>query len=152
MMKLSADLREFVELLNSQKVDFVIVGAHALAWHGLPRYTKDIDFFVSTSPENADALASLIVRFGFGSTGLCAVDFLAEDQVIQLGMEPNRIDILTGISGVEWDEAWSTRVQGELDGLPVSFLGKDAYIKNKLASGRPQDHADVSRLREISGD
>ena len=151
-MKLSADLREFIELLNSRKVEFVIVGAHALAWHGLPRYTKDVDFLVSTSSRNAEALASVIEQFGFGSTGLCAADFSAEDQVIQLGMEPNRIDILTGISGVGWEEAWSTRIEGEIDGLPVSYLGKETFIKNKLASDRPQDRADVSRLREISGE
>ena len=150
-MKLSDDLREFIKLLNSLKVEFVVVGAHALAWHGLSRYTKDIDFLVSTRAENAEALGKLIDQFGFGSTGLCAADFQSENQVIQLGMEPNRIDILTGISGVDWEEAWSTRVPGEIDDLPVFFLGKDAYIKNKLASGRPQDLADVSRLREISG-
>lgn len=151
-MKLNADLREFIELLNSQKVEFVIVGAHALAWHGLSRYTKDIDFLVATSGENAEALGSVIEQFGFGSTGLSADDFVVKDHVIQLGMEPNRIDILTGISGVDWQEAWLTRVPGNIDGLRVSFLGKEAYIKNKLASGRPQDLADVSRLREISGD
>jgi len=151
-MKLSADLKEFIELLISRRVEFVVVGAHALAWHGLPRFTKDIDFLVGTSRENAEALASVIDEFGFASTGLCAADFSTKDQVIQLGMEPHRIDILTGISGVEWEEAWATRSEGELDGLPVPFLGKKSYIKNKLASGRPQDHADVCRLREISGE
>ena len=149
-MKLSNDLREFIELLNSLKVEFVIVGAHALAWHGLPRYTKDVDFLINTSPENAQTMANLIDAFGFGSTGLGADDFQITDQVIQLGMEPNRIDILTGISGVTWEEAWASKVSAELDGLPVWYLGKDAYIKNKLASGRPQDSADVARLREVS--
>ncbi len=149
-MKLSNDLREFIELLNSLKVEFVIVGAHALAWHGLPRYTKDVDFLINTSPENAQTMANLIEAFGFGSTGLGADDFQITDQVIQLGLEPNRIDILTGISGVSWTEAWDTRVEGDLDGLPVSYLGRDTYIKNKLASGRPQDQADVARLKEIS--
>ena len=151
-MKLSTDLREFIELLISLKVEFIIVGAHALAWHGLSRYTKDIDFLVSTRQENAEALGELIQQFGFGSTGLTSTDFLTEDQIIQLGVEPNRIDILTGISGVDWEEAWATRVAGDLDGLPVAYLGKKTYIKNKLASARPQDLADVSRLREISGD
>lgn len=151
-MKLSDDLREFIELLNSHGVEFVIVGAHALAWHGLPRYTKDVDFFVNTAAKNRDALAGVIEAFGFESTGLSAEDFATKDQVIQLGTEPNRIDLLTGISGMEWEEAWESRVEGDLDGLPVSFIGKDAYIKNKLASGRPQDEADVSRLREISGE
>jgi hypothetical protein len=151
-MKLSADLREFIELLNSHRVEFVIVGGHALAWHGLPRYTKDIDILVNTSAENCEALARVINDFGFASSGLKADDFAAKNIVIQLGLEPNRIDILTGISGVDWEEAWATRVHGELDDLSVSFLGKDTYIKNKLASGRIQDHADVSRLREIAGD
>ncbi len=151
-MKLSADLREFIELLSSREVEFVIVGAHALAWHGLPRYTKDVDFFVNPSPENAERLAAVIKDLGFASTGLCAADFSAKDRVIQLGLEPNRIDILTGISGVEWEEAWASRVAGELDGLPIFILGKAAYIKNKVASDRPQDRADVSRLREISGE
>lgn len=151
-MKLNSDLREFIELLNSHKVEFVIVGAHALAWHGLPRYTKDIDLLIATDPVNSASLEQVIGAFGFGSTGLSSEDFSKPGQVIQLGLEPNRIDILTSISGVDWQEAWESRVRGELDGLPVSFLGRAAYIKNKLASGRPQDLADVTRLREILGD
>lgn len=151
-MKLNRDLREFIGLLNSHGVEFIIVGAHALAWHGLPRYTKDIDFLVATDSANAASLAEVIEEFGFSSTGLTAADFSKPDQVIQLGLEPNRIDLLTGISGVAWEDAWNTRVSGEIDGLPVAFLGADAYIRNKLASGRPQDLADVSRLREILGD
>jgi hypothetical protein len=150
-MKLSKDLKEFVELLNSRKVEFLVVGAHALAWHGLPRYTKDIDFFVGTNPENAKALELVIHDFGFSSTGLTAGDFQNPGQIIQLGIEPNRIDILTGISGVTWDEAWATRVKGEMDGVPVFFLSEDAYIRNKLASGRPQDIADAERLKKILG-
>jgi hypothetical protein len=150
-MKLSADLREFIELLNSHAVEFLIVGAHALAWHGLPRYTKDIDFLVHAEAANAEALLRVLDHFGFGALGLQPKDFLKPDQVIQLGREPNRIDLLTGISGVSWDECWVSRVAGELDGIPVFFLGRDTYIKNKLASGRPQDLADVSRLREING-
>lgn len=150
MMKLSADLREFIELLNSHKVEFLIVGAHALAWHGLPRYTKDVDFFVNPKRENAAALIQVLTDFGFGDLSLQAEDFLVPNQVIQLGREPNRIDLLTGLSGVDWGECWSSRVEGEMDGLAVWFLGRDAYIKNKLASGRPQDLADAERLKEIS--
>lgn len=150
-MKLGADLREFIGLLNSQKVEFIVVGAHALAWHGLPRYTKDIDFYVHTSPRNARALLHALESFGFKSLGLTAEDLQTPDQVIQLGREPNRIDLLTGITGVGWDECWSTSVEGEMDGIPVRILGRDAYIKNKLAAGRPQDIADATRLREIQG-
>ena len=148
-MKLSQDLREFIELLISLKIEFVIVGAHALAWHGLPRYTKDVDFLVNTNETNADGLEKLLTEFGFGRLGLTARDFTEPNQVIQLGMEPNRIDILTGISGGEWSEAWATRELGEMDGLPVCFLGKDAYLKIKIASGRPQDIADAQRLQAI---
>jgi predicted nucleotidyltransferase len=151
-MKLSADLREFIGLLNSHGVEFIIVGAHALAWHGLPRYTRDIDLFVHAEAVNAGEILRVLDRFGFGSLGLQAKDFLAPDQVIQLGREPNRIDLITGISGVDWDECWHSKVEGEMDGLPVFFLGRDACIKNKLASGRPQDLADVSRLKAIGAD
>ncbi|MEM1442463.1 MAG: nucleotidyltransferase [Verrucomicrobiota bacterium] len=148
-MELSRDLREFIELLNSHRVEFLIVGAHALAWYGLPRYTKDIDIFVRVSDENAEALAETIKDFGFGSTGLSNSDFLEADQIIQLGMEPHRIDILTGISGVTWMEAWESREKGTIENVEVFYVGKSVYIKNKLASGRPQDITDVTRLREI---
>lgn len=148
-MKISPDLREFIELLNSHEVEFLIVGAHALAFHGLPRYTKDVDFFVATNRRTAEAHARVVDALGFGSTGLKADDFLSPDSVIQLGIEPHRIDLLTGLSGIGWTEAWETRVTGRLDDLAVSFLSRESYIKNKLASGRPQDLADVARLQSI---
>ena len=148
-MELSRDLKEFIELLNSHRVEYLIVGAHALAWYGLPRYTKDIDVFVRVTPENARSLVAVIDDFGFASTGLGEHDFLEVDQIIQLGMEPHRIDLLTGISGVSWEEAWDSREPGTIGEIAAPYLGKSAYIKNKLASGRPQDIADVSRLREI---
>ena len=92
----------------------------------------------------------MIEEFGFASTGLRKEDFLAPEIVIQLGVEPNRIDLLTGLSGIEWKEAWGGRVHGMLDGLPVAFISKQCYIKNKLAAARPQDLADVARLRKIN--
>lgn len=150
-MKLGTDLREFIELLNSQRVEFLIVGAHALAWHGLPRYTKVIDFLVRADVENAQALIQVLDQFGIGSMGLQIEDFTAPNQIVQLGREPNRIDLLTSISGVSWTECWDSKVQGELGGFSVYYLGCSAYLKNKLASGRPQDLADASRLREIIG-
>lgn len=149
-MALNKDLREFIGLLNSHKVEFLIVGAHALAYHGLPRYTKDIDLFVATSNSNAEALTKVIEDFGFASTGLKTEDFLVPESVIQLGLEPNRIDLLTGLSGISWAEAWSDREHGTLDGAPVAFISKKCYIKNKLASARPQDLADVTRLQDIN--
>jgi len=148
-MKLQKDLREFIALLNSHAVEYLVVGAHCLAFHGLPRFTGDIDLFVRVSPENAARLGEVITAFGFASTGLQKKDFLEPNQVIQLGMAPHRIDLLTGIDGVNFEHAWSQRVSGELDGLPTQFLSKDLLIQNKLAAGRDQDLADVQRLREL---
>ena len=149
-MKLSPDLREFIELLNSHKVEFLIVGAHALAFHGLPRYTKDVDIFIATDHRNAEAVAKVIQEFGFGSTRPTSDDFLSPNLVIQLGVEPHRIDLLTGLSGIAWGEAWASKIPGILDDIPVAFLSRETYIKNKLASGRPQDLADVARLQAIN--
>jgi hypothetical protein len=147
-MRLQKDLREFIGLLNSNLVEYVIVGAYSLAYHGVPRYTGDIDLFIRSSPQNAASLEAVIRQFGFEETGLRARDFLEPNQVIQLGVAPNRIDLLTGIDGVSFDEAWQTRVPATLDGLPVCMLNKELLIKNKLAAGRPQDVADVKRLQE----
>ena len=147
-MKLQKDIREFVELLLSRKVEFLLVGGYALAFHGVPRFTEDIDFLVLVSPENAERLVRLLEEFGFGELGLSRADFLDPDQVIQLGRAPNRIDLLTGISGVTWQEAWDSRIAGSFDGIEIPVIGKGALEKNKVATGRPQDLADVARLRK----
>lgn len=148
-MKLNKDLREFIELLNSHGVEYLVVGAHCLAFYGLPRLTGDLDLFVRVSGENARRLEQVITAFGFASTGLKAKDFLEAGQVIQLGIVPNRVDLLTGIESVAFDEAWSSRIAGSLEGLPVHFLSKDLFIRNKLAVGRSQDIADADRVRNI---
>ena len=114
MRLLSSDLLEFIHLLNTNSVRYVIVGAWALAFHGRPRYTGDLDIFVARDDENADKLMAVIEAFGFGQAGIEREDFLHVDNVIQLGREPNRIDILTGISGVTFDEAWDDREQGKI--------------------------------------
>jgi predicted nucleotidyltransferase len=145
-MKLHKDLREFVALLNSAGVRYVIVGGHAVAFHGHPRYTGDIDFFIERSEDNAARVEKVLRDFGFGQTGFQAKDFLEPESVVQLGRPPNRIDLLTTISGVSFPEAWANRVSGLLDDIPVSFLGRDDLLKNKRASGRPQDLADLSHL------
>ena len=146
-MMLQKDIREFVALLLSRKVEFLLVGGYALAFHGAPRFTEDIDFLVLVSPENATKMAGVMEEFGFGELGLAAADFLVPDQVIQLGRAPHRIDLLTGISGVTWEVAWESRLEAELDGLVVSVIGKSALEANKAATGRPQDLADLARLR-----
>ena len=145
-MKLQKDFREFIELLISHGVDAVIVGAHALAFHGHPRLTGDIDILVRPTIENADRLMAALEAFGFGDSGLGREDFVRPDRVIQLGQPPNRIDLLTSVTGVEIDEIWAGRVAGKLDGVPVFFIGRDELIRNKRATGRPQDAADVATL------
>ncbi len=149
-MNLQKDIREFVALLLSRKVEFLLVGGYALAFHGAARFTEDIDFLVLVSPENAGKLADLIEEFGFGELGLSKQDFLDPDQVIQLGRAPHRIDLLTGISGVGWDEAWASRIEVDFDGFVIPVIGKAALEANKQATGRPQDLADLARLRKQS--
>ena len=145
-MELQKDSREFIGLFLSHKVEFLLVGGYALAFYGAPRFTEDIDFLVRISPENARRIEAALAEFGFGSVGITAADFLAPEQVIQLGRAPHRIDVLTSISGVSWDEAWDGRQEVELGGHRVWAIGRDAIIRNKRASGRPQDLADVVRL------
>ena len=148
-MKLGKDLREFIELLNSRRVDYIVVGGHAVAFHGHPRFTGDIDFLLRPSSENAERLIDAVKEFGFSEMHLSLDDFTRPNTVVQLGHPPNRIDLLTSISGVDFEEAWGSRIGGELDGLPVSFLGWDALLKNKRASGRDKDLADVSKLSAV---
>lgn len=145
-MNLQEDLKEFVELLNSLDVRFLIVGAFAVAYHGYPRYTSDIDIFVDRSAENAELLLKAIHEFGFGDIGLSKDDFMHKDKVIQLGVAPNRLDLMTSISGVSFEEAWSSRELGELGGITVPFISRDMLKRNKAATGRSRDLADLEQL------
>ena len=147
-MTLHPDIREFIALCLSQKVEFLLVGGYALAFHGAPRFTEDIDFMVLVSPENAGKLEKVLNDFGFGNIGITREAFLEPDQVIQLGRAPNRIDLLTGISGVSWKEASDTATKISLDGFQIPLISKEALIKNKKATARPQDLADVARLEQ----
>jgi hypothetical protein len=144
-MSLQKDLREFIALLSALEVRFVIVGAFAVAYHGYFRYTSDIDLFVDSSIENASRVVRAIQQFGFGDLNLTPEDF-SGDQVIQLGVAPNRIDLLTSLSGVGFEDAWATREAGDLDGLQVSFISRDMLKRNKQACGRLQDLADLEYL------
>lgn len=146
---MNKDLREFTALLSSHGVEFIVVGGYCVAFHGVPRFTGDIDFFIRVSPDNSERLERVIQEFGFGSTGLKRADFLRPGQIIQLGLPPNRIDILTAIDGVDFEEAWARRVGAELEGLAVFMLSKDLLIRNKEAADRPQDRADLERLKQL---
>jgi len=145
-MNLQKDLREFVELLNELDVHFLVVGAFAVAYHGYPRYTADIDLFVDNSEENAERLLKAINQFGFGSVGLTKEDFQQNDQVVQLGVAPNRLDLMTHISGVTFADAWDSREFGDIGGLRVPFISREILKRNKAASGRTQDLADLEHL------
>ena len=147
-MKIPEDFKELLRFLNSQNVEFLIVGGYALAFHGVPRFTGDLDLFVATSTANAKQLILALEKFGMGSLGLKSEDFMSPDTVVQLGYPPLRIDILTEISGVKWDQAWRNRVSIDLDGIRLNFLSREDLIENKKAVGRHVDLGDLDRLLE----
>lgn len=143
---LNQEFREFIAWLNASGAHYLVVGGYAVALHGHPRYTKDIDVWLEASPENAARVIEALEAFGFGSLGLTRADFLVPDQVIQLGFPPNRIDLLTSLSGVEFAESYATRVEVDFDGVLVDFIDLENLRKNKLAAGRTQDLADLENL------
>ena len=142
------DFKELLELLNSHKVEYIVVGAYALALHGNPRFTGDLDVYVKPDAQNASYILAALKEFGFGSLKLEEKDFTEPHQVVQLGMPPVRIDLLTSLTGLTWDDAVKGELKGNLGGVPVLFLGKQEYIKNKKALGRPKDLADAEVLGE----
>ncbi len=147
-MHLNKDLREFVELLNSHGVEYLIVGAFAVAWHGYPRFTADIDFFVRSTKANADVVVQVLTDFGFQSLQITRDDLNSPNKVVQLGAKPNRIDLITSITGLDFDQAWMNRVQGSLDGIPVSYISLEDLIRNKEATGRAKDLGDAEELKK----
>ena len=146
MLTLPPDWKEFIELLNSNRVRYLVVGGYAVAVHGHPRFTGDIDVFVDISEENAYKIEKTLTAFGFGALGLTAKDFLLPDTIVQLGYPPNRIDLITTVSGITFSEAWSDRIFVEVDSVALPVIGKSALLVNKRASGRPKDVADVDAL------
>ena len=145
-MPLPEDWRAFIELLNSSGVEYVVVGAVALAHHGFPRYTGDLDVLVRNSTDNTQRLESALAAFGLAGLGLKAADFVDSYRVIQLGVPPNRIDLLTSLTGVTFDEVWAGKVETVVGGTRVNFIGRDALILNKRLTGRAQDKADLEAL------
>jgi hypothetical protein len=143
---LQRDLREFIESLTSRKVEYVVIGGHAVAFHGYPRFTGDIDFFVRPTLDNGSRLVDALRDFGFVDPVIRPETFTAPRKVVQLGRPPNRIDLITGVDGIDFEEAWQSRVQGSLGGLAVPFLGRDALLKNERAAGRPKDLLDLEKL------
>ena len=146
-MILDPDFREFFQLLNANDVRYIIVGGYAVAYHGYPRYTKDIDIWIWVNPENAQKVVKTLNDFGFGSLGLQASDFLESETIIQLGYAPNRIDLIMGMPGVDFEECYAKRVEEEIDGISLSFIDLKSLKKAKKASGRLQDLADIENLK-----
>ena len=150
-MELNPDFQEFLRSFVAHDVRFLIVGGYALAAHGHPRYTKDLDVWVWTDPSNAERVVAALEQFGFGGLGLVAADFEDSDVVVQLGREPQRIDILTFATGLAFDEAYSNRVMVDVGGTPTPIISVDDLRTNKLATGRLRDRADAAELPASEG-
>ncbi|OEU62063.1 MAG: hypothetical protein BBJ57_00190 [Desulfobacterales bacterium PC51MH44] len=147
-MEIQQDFKELLELFNAHKVEYIIVGGYALAFHGAPRYTGDIDIFVKPDKGNARQILSALNKFGFGSVGLKESDFIDPEKIVQLGVPPVRVDIITTISGVSWEKAYSGKVEGKYGSIPVFYIARDQFIQNKKAIGRKKDQADLEALGE----
>lgn len=143
---LDKDLLELLALFRLKNVDFLVVGGHAVAFHGYPRLTEDLDLFVRPDATNGARVVDALREFGFGSLDLTAADFQADDRVIQLGRVPNRVDLLTRLYGIDFSGAWARRIAATLDGAPVWMISREDLIRNKRATGRPQDTADAEFL------
>jgi len=146
MVELAQDFDEFFGSLIAHGVEFLIVGAYALAYHGAPRYTGDIDVFVKPTPENAARLIEALSAFGFPPIGLSPEDIIEPTRIIQMGVEPVQIHLMSDISGVGWDEAWTGRQTAHSGSHELSFIGRSDFLRNKRAAGRLKDLADIEAL------
>ncbi len=148
-MRIEKDFKRFIELLNKNEVRYLIIGSFAFSYYAEPRYTKDIDFFIEPTEENAERIIKTLSEFGFESLSLNRKDFQELGQIIQLGVAPVRIDLLTSIGGIDFPSAWKNRITGNYGNISANFISKTDLIKNKKAVGRPQDIADVEKLNKI---
>ena len=147
-MDLAPDFDEFCGLLIAHHVEFVIVGAYALAFHGAPRFTGDLDFLVRPTAENGARLLAAIAAFGFPTAPLTAADIAAGGKVVEMGVAPVQIHLMSQIDGIGWDDVWQGREMGRLGHHEVAFIGREAFLRNKRAAGRLKDLADIDALRE----
>lgn len=147
-MEVQPDFRELLALFNAHKVDYIIVGGYALAFHGAPRYTGDLDIFIKPDPNNAQRILDALHDFDFKALGLTMDDFECPDKVVQLGVPPVRIDIITSLTGVSWEEAFAGRKKANYGDIPIYYLGREQFITNKRALGRKRDLADLEALGE----
>jgi len=147
-MEVQKDFKELLASFNAHGVEYLIVGGYALAFHGAPRFTGDLDLFVNPTPANAQRILTALGEFGFGGVELSAEDFQKPDHVIQLGVPPVRVDIVTSIDGVTWSEAWAGKVAGTYGDVAAHYLGRPQFVANKRATGRRKDLADLEALGE----
>jgi hypothetical protein len=147
-MEIQKDFKELLELLNSNKVEYLIVGGYALAYYGHPRFTGDMDILIKAEVENAGKIIRALNDFGFGGLDISEDDLICPGNVIQLGYPPVRIDFVTSISGVSWEDANSNKITDEYGGVTTFVIGKREFIKNKKAVGRHKDLADIESLDE----
>ena len=145
-IQLPPDFKEFLQLLNDQQVEYLLVGGYAVAYYGYPRATGDIDFWLAIEPTNAARTVAVLTTFGFGNSGVTPDVFLQDNKIIQMGVPPMRIDLFTTLSGVTFAACFSRRVQDNIDGVAVNIIGLDDLKANKQASGRLKDLNDLSQL------
>jgi hypothetical protein len=145
-MEVQKDFRELLELFNKHNVEYMIVGGYALAFHGAPRYTGDLDIFVRSDSQNAQRIVKALADFGFESVGLTVEDFEKPDKVVQLGVPPVRVDIVTSLTGVPWETASENAVPGTYGEIQVRYIGRKQFILNKRSIGRQKDLADIEAL------
>ncbi len=145
-MIIDENFKEFLQLLNKNKVKYLVVGGYAVALHGHPRYTKDLDIWIYVNKSNTERLLKTLHEFGFSSLDLELNDFMTPGNVVQLGTPPNRIDLLTSVDGVEFESCYDSKFEVEIEGLRVNFINLEDLKKNKKASGRHQDLADLENL------
>jgi hypothetical protein len=152
-MEFQRDFEDLCASLNGRNVDYLIVGGYALAFHGAPRFTGDLDIFIRPTTENVSRLLAALNDFGFREAPVRPDDLLRERKMLELGRQPVQVHIMAWISGVFWETAWESRQLGAYGSAPVCFLGREAFIANKRAVGRPKDLADIEALGEpLSGE
>jgi hypothetical protein len=145
-MLVNQDFSDLFSALNAAEARYLVVGGYAFSYHAEPRYTKDLDIWVEPTESNADAVWRSLAAFGAPTAMISVADLCAPGMVFQIGVPPNRIDLVTSIDGVSFQECWNGRVQTVYAGVPIQLIGKAELIRNKTAAGRPQDLVDVERL------
>ncbi len=146
-MPANPDFKELLSIFNDERVEYLVAGAHAVIYHTEPRYTKDLDVWINPTPENAGRAHRALMRFGAPLRGVSVADFCDAETIYQIGVVPNRIDIMAGVEGVTFAEAWADRVMTTYDGIPVPLMGRMSLIMTKRATGRLQDLLDLKKLQ-----